>query len=164
MKNTTKSTELYTDYIASDIGLLEITASPKGLASVYFVEQSSQQAKPNKHTDQCKIQLNEYLNNQRQSFDLKFDQKGTDFQFQVWQALLSIPYGQVASYSDIANKIDNPKAVRAVGAANGKNPLTIIVPCHRVIGANGTLTGYASGLERKQWLLQHESKDMFNVS
>ncbi len=161
MKKQPKTTELLTDYISSDIGLIEISATNNGIAGVYFVEQPHHKVNPNKHTDQCKSQLDEYFNNQRQTFTLKYDQKGTEFQHQVWQALVKIPFGQVASYSDIANQINNPKAVRAVGAANGKNPLTIIVPCHRVIGANGTLTGYASGLERKQWLLQHESKAMF---
>ncbi|VAW45639.1 Methylated-DNA--protein-cysteine methyltransferase [hydrothermal vent metagenome] len=159
---------IFTDYLDSDIGLLEITATEKGLASVYFAKgnlkhQAQKPVTPNLHTDLCKQQLGEYLNNQRQSFDLKFDQQGTPFQHQVWQALLTIPFGQVASYSDIAHQINNPKAVRAVGAANGKNPISIIVPCHRVIGANGTLTGYAGGLERKQWLLQHESQDMFKL-
>ena len=163
MKPEPKMTETFTDNIKSDIGILEISATEKGIAGVNFVERPQQKVKPNKHTEQCKCQLSEYLNNQRQIFNLSFDQQGTEFQHQVWQALLTIPFGQIASYSDIANQINNPKAVRAVGAANGKNPISIIVPCHRVIGANGTLTGYASGLERKQWLLQHESKDMFKV-
>ncbi len=162
------STMIFTDYLDSDIGILEITATGKGISSVYFAKenlkhQAQKPVTPNLHTDQCKQQLSEYLNNKRQKFDLPLEQKGTDFQCQVWQALLTIPYGQVASYSDIAHHINNPKAVRAVGAANGKNPISIIVPCHRVIGANGTLTGYAGGLERKQWLLQHESKDMFKL-
>ena len=163
MKKTKQTTPLFVDHVSSAIGLLEITATDQGITSVYFVEQVQLPVTPNQHTERGKQQLSEYLNNQRQSFDLKFDQHGSPFQHQVWQALLTIPYGQVASYSDIAQQIKNPKAVRAVGAANGKNPISIIVPCHRVIGADGTLTGYAGGLARKQWLLQHESKDMFKT-
>lgn len=157
------NTEVAIEYLESELGLIEITASSKGITSVYFVDAQKLTASSNEFTTQCKQQLSEYLNSQRQTFDLPLDSHGTDFQHQVWQGLLTIPYGQVASYSDIANHINNPKAVRAVGAANGKNPISIIVPCHRVIGANGTLTGYAGGLERKQWLLQHESVDMFKV-
>ncbi|MCL4125220.1 UNVERIFIED_CONTAM: hypothetical protein GTU68_003067 [Idotea baltica] len=86
---------------------------------------------------------------------------GTDFQRTVWQALTSIPYGQTGSYADIAALVNNPKAVRAVGTANGKNPMTIVVPCHRIIGSDGSLTGYASGVERKAWLLNHEANTLF---
>jgi methylated-DNA-[protein]-cysteine S-methyltransferase len=158
-----KNTELFHDHFKSEIGEVEITATNKGITGIFFVDSAKAKANPNQHTQKCKEQLIEYFEKDRQEFDLECDPEGTEFQQQVWQALLTIPFGQVASYADIARKINNPKAVRAVGAANGKNPLTIIVPCHRVIGANGTLTGYASGLERKQWLLQHESKDMFKM-
>ncbi len=109
--------------------------------------------------DLAVMQLQQYFKGQRQEFtELMpyFHDQGTQFQRQVWQALLDIPYGETCSYSDIAQVLNNPKAVRAVGAANGKNPLAIVVPCHRVIGANGTLTGYAGGLDKKQWLLQFE--------
>ena len=164
MKTPDPTKQQFIDYLSSEIGTIEITATEAGVASVSFAKQNLRhQATPNKHTDQCKQQLKEYLNNQRQTFELTLDPQGTDFQQQVWQALLTIPYGQVASYADIAQQINNPKAVRAVGAANGKNPISIIVPCHRVIGSNGTLTGYAGGLERKQWLLQHESSQMFQI-
>ncbi len=154
---------MYTDYLNTDIGWVEITATEQGVNSVYFVDQRRHKVSTNQVTDHAKEQLHEYFKGQRKDFDLPLDPKGTAFQQQVWQALLTIPFGQVASYSDMAQSIKNPKAVRAVGAANGKNPISIIVPCHRVIGANGTLTGYAGGLERKQWLLQHESADMFKV-
>ncbi len=168
MKTTNPTKQKFIDHLSSEIGTLEITATDKGIVSVYFAKenirhQAQTAVTANKHTDQCKQQLHEYLNNQRQTFELTLNPTGTDFQQQVWQALLTIPYGQVASYADIAQQINNPKAVRAVGAANGKNPISIIVPCHRVIGANGTLTGYAGGLERKQWLLQHESSQMFQI-
>ena len=106
-------------------------------------------------------QLKEYFSGNRKTFsDLTpyFHKSGTAFQRQVWHALNHIPFGQTRSYSEIATAINNPKSVRAVGAANGKNPLTIIVPCHRVIGSNGSLTGYAGGLDRKKWLLAFEKK------
>lgn len=113
--------------------------------------------------DLAALQLQQYFKGQRHDFsDLMpyLYSGGTKFQRQVWQALLDIPYGETCSYGDISQRINNPKAVRAVGAANGKNPLAIVVPCHRVIGANGTLTGYAGGLEKKQWLLQFEQQQM----
>ncbi len=153
---------MFIEYMDTPIGPIEITASDKGICSVYFVESKSETSNNNQWTTECRSQLHEYFYGKRHTFDLSFDQAGTAFQQQVWQALCSIPFGQLASYKDIANIIGNPKAVRAVGAANGRNPLTIIVPCHRVIGSNGTLTGYASGLTRKQWLLQHESSGLFS--
>lgn len=101
-------------------------------------------------------QLSEYFATKRQSFDLPLDFWGTDFQKQVWQALLQIPFGETRSYKDIALQIGNVKAVRAVGAANGKNPISIIAPCHRVVGANGKLVGFAGGLDNKDILLTLE--------
>lgn len=101
-------------------------------------------------------QLKEYFTGTRNRFDLELDFDGTEFQKQVWQALLTIPFGETRSYSQIARQIGNPKAVRAVGAANGRNPISIIAPCHRVIGASGGLTGFAGGLEAKQYLLALE--------
>lgn len=103
-------------------------------------------------------QLREYFTGTRNQFDLELDFDGTDFQKQVWQALLTIPFGETRSYSQIAQQIGNPKAVRAVGAANGRNPISIIAPCHRVIGASGGLTGFAGGLEAKQYLLALEDR------
>ena len=103
-------------------------------------------------------QFNAYFAGRLQTFEVPLAARGTEFQQQVWQALTRIPYGQTRSYADIAETIGNPKAVRAVGAANGRNPLAIIVPCHRVIGRDGSLTGYAGGLAIKQWLLTHEQK------
>ncbi|MCW8193455.1 methylated-DNA--[protein]-cysteine S-methyltransferase [Proteobacteria bacterium 005FR1] len=103
-------------------------------------------------------QLSEYFAGERQSFTLRLRASGTHFQKSVWKALTEIPFGVTASYRDIAEKIGSPKAVRAVGLANGRNPIGIIVPCHRVIGANGKLTGYAGGLPRKRWLLSHEAQ------
>lgn len=108
------------------------------------------------HILNCAAQLNEYFAGKRTDFDVTLATQGTAFQQAVWHALTAVPFGHTQSYSDIANALSNPKAVRAVGAANGKNPISIIVPCHRIIGANGKLTGYAGGLDRKQWLLEHE--------
>ena len=101
-------------------------------------------------------QIEEYFDGDRRTFDLPLAPEGTAFQQRVWRALVQIPYGETCSYGHIAKKIGRPAASRAVGAANGKNPIAIIVPCHRVIGANGTLTGYGGGLPTKQWLLAHE--------
>ena len=102
-------------------------------------------------------QFSEYLEGERKVFDLPFKMQGTEFQKRVWKALCDIPYGETRSYKQIAQAIGNPKAVRAVGMANNKNPLLVVVPCHRVIGANGQLVGYASGLEKKHFLLQLEN-------
>ena len=102
-------------------------------------------------------QLNEYFEGNRTDFQFKMNPKGTDFQKTVWEELLKIPFGKTASYQDVTNKLGDPKAIRAVANANGKNPLWIVVPCHRVIGSDGSLTGYAGGLWRKKWLLDHEN-------
>jgi methylated-DNA-[protein]-cysteine S-methyltransferase len=102
-------------------------------------------------------QLTEYFHGLRRIFDLPLDFQGTDFQRQVWSSLLSIPFGETRSYLDVARALGNPAAVRAVGAANGRNPISIIAPCHRVIGTNGGLTGFGGGLQAKAWLLAHES-------
>jgi len=105
-------------------------------------------------------QLKEYFAGKRKDFDLPLKQKGSDFQQIVWQELLKIPYGTTITYNRQSQKMNNPLAIRAIAAANGKNDLWVIVPCHRVIGSNGSLTGYAGGLWRKQWLLQHEARIM----
>lgn len=103
-------------------------------------------------------QLRAYFAGELQTFDLPLNATGSGFQKRVWEALIEIPYGETVSYKAIAERIHSPKAVRAVGLANGRNPLSIVVPCHRVIGANGKLTGYGGGLPRKQWLLAHEAQ------
>ena len=101
-------------------------------------------------------QLEQYFAGERKEFDLKLNPQGTEFQKKVWQALQKIPYGKTVSYMDLAKDLGDPLAIRAVAAANGKNPLWILIPCHRVIGSDGSLTGYAGGLWRKKWLLEHE--------
>ena len=102
-------------------------------------------------------QFREYFEGKRRKFDLTLNPEGTSFQKKVWELLQEIPYGKTISYLELSKRLGNPKAIRAAAAANGKNPLWIIVPCHRVIGSNGDLTGYAGGLHRKKWLLEHES-------
>jgi len=106
-------------------------------------------------------QLEEYFRGKRQAFDIPLHLKGTEFQVAVWNALLEIPYGDTITYAELARRIGRPSAIRAVGAANGANPIPVIVPCHRVIGSNGTLTGYGGGIERKQWLLALEGRRLF---
>lgn len=153
--------ELHYGYLNTPLGLVEICASIKGIRSIYFREESSHVESTNSHVEMAISQLKSYFEGQSSGFELTLDAQGTDFQKQVWRQLYKIPYGETCSYSDIAKKLKNEKAVRAVGAANGKNPISVVVPCHRVIGANGTLTGYAGGLERKAWLLRLEQGDMF---
>jgi methylated-DNA-[protein]-cysteine S-methyltransferase len=143
-------------YIASPIGLVEICADEEALKSLEFVDHPRQKGASNPIADEAAVQIGDYFKGLRNDFDLPLALKGTDFQLAVWHQLMQIPYGCTVSYRDIAQGVGRPRAVRAVGAANGHNPIAIIVPCHRVIGANGRLTGYASGLWRKAWLLQHE--------
>lgn len=106
----------------------------------------------------CKKQLEEYFAGKRKTFDLPLAPKGTAFQQRVWKALQDIPYGELRTYQEIALAVDNPKGCQAVGGANGKNPIAILIPCHRVIGKDGSMTGYSGGLEKKEWLLELERK------
>ena len=106
---------------------------------------------------EANLQLSEYFEGKRKEFTFKLNPKGTDFQQRVWQALLKIPFGKTTSYLELSKQLGDVKAIRAVAAANGKNPLWVVVPCHRVIGSDGSLTGYAGGLWRKKWLLEHEN-------
>lgn len=148
----------FIEYLDSEFGTLQICADQKGITSIGFVKEKSKTTKSSEVTKQAVTQLQEYLAGTRSLFDLPLNPKGTEFQHQVWQQLCTIEYGQTCSYADIATGINNPKAVRAVGAANGRNPLTIVVPCHRVIGSNGKLTGYAWGTAIKAGLLALEQK------
>ena len=147
---------MFTDTMNTPAGTLLIQASMRGITKVDFINAEPTEVHPSEMTTRCKQQLREYFEGKRKSFDLALDQQGTTFQKSIWKKLTEIPFGQAVSYRDIADMVNNRKAVRAVGAANGKNPIAIIVPCHRVIGADRTLTGYAGGLERKAWLLEHE--------
>ncbi|PFG58622.1 methylated-DNA-[protein]-cysteine S-methyltransferase [Vibrio sp. ES.051] len=144
------------------LGTVTIQTNADGLLGIWFETCTTKPDELGVRDDQhpilrqTVIQLNEYFCGLRNEFDLPLAATGTDFQNQVWLALTTIPYGETWSYQDLANAIGNPKAVRAVGLANGKNPLSIVVPCHRVIGKSGKLTGYAGGLECKQRLLALE--------
>lgn len=152
----------YYTYYQSPNGQMTIQANDIGLLGAWFEIQTTQPQELGAYSDdhailnQAKIQLEEYFSGRRTQFDLPLAAKGTDFQQSVWQALCKIPYGETWSYQQLADEIGNPKAVRAVGLANGKNPISVIVPCHRVIGKNGKLTGYAGGVETKEKLLQLE--------
>ena len=151
-----KMTNLYYAYFDSPIGLVEVSGTDSAILSVEFVDSEQVNYESNGYVKQAADQVAEYFAGHRQNFNMNLEFDGTDFQRRVWQALLSVPYGETVSYQDIANAIENPRAVRAVGAANGQNPISIVVPCHRIIGSNGQLTGYGSGLWRKEWLLNHE--------
>lgn len=145
-------------YYKSPIGILKLVCTNDALISVDFVQKCEKNSA--KLTDimlTCKDQLDKYFKGEVKEFDIPLAfERGTEFQRSVWEALCTIPFGETRSYKDIATYIGNPKAVRAVGGANNKNPIGIIVPCHRVIGSNGKLVGYASGLDKKEWLLTHE--------
>ncbi|AXO80853.1 methylated-DNA--[protein]-cysteine S-methyltransferase [Olleya aquimaris] len=144
--------------INSPLGYTKITGDLDGIASVVVLntEEKTTTIIP-KVLEDCVLQLNQYFKGLRQQFSVKLNPKGTDFQNKVWNALQTIPHGKTTSYLQLSKQLGDPKAIRAVANANGKNPLWIIIPCHRVIGSDGSLTGYAGGLHRKQWLLNHES-------
>jgi len=158
-KNTITSDttqDSHVDYIESPIGLIECKASSKGVMHVIFCGTQIKKVQPNSITDLCKQQLEQYFSGDLNQFTLPLDPKGTEFQKSVWQCLSTIPFGETVSYLDIAKILNKPKGSQAVGGANGRNPISIILPCHRVVGSNGSLTGYAGGIERKLWLLNHE--------
>ncbi|MEK4027495.1 methylated-DNA--[protein]-cysteine S-methyltransferase [Pseudobacillus sp. FSL P4-0506] len=144
----------------SPIGVIEILGTDEVILSILFSEEDKKVNVLQPDTPpvlaECYNQLDEYFKGDRYEFTFPYQFEGTDFQKKVWEALKEIPYAETGSYKDIAVSIGNQKAIRAVGSANGKNKLSIVIPCHRIIGSNGTLTGYAGGLWRKEWLLQHE--------
>ena len=144
--------------INSPLGFTKIVGNEDGIASVTVLnsEEKTTDIIPIELED-CVIQLNEYFEGTRKAFNIKLNANGTNFQKRVWKQLEEIPHGKTTSYLEISKQLGNVKAIRAVANANGKNPIWIIVPCHRVIGSDGSLTGYAGGLHRKQWLLEHES-------
>jgi methylated-DNA-[protein]-cysteine S-methyltransferase len=148
-------------HLYTPIGLLELRGSDAGLSAVQFVTDSSAAPTPRANVPGCLSeahrQLEAYFARELRDFQLTYHvEQGTAFQHRVWQVLLGVGFGQTASYLDLARQLGTPGAMRAVGAANGQNPLAIVWPCHRVIGANGQLTGYAGGLPRKRWLLDFE--------
>ncbi|CAA9195081.1 methylated-DNA--[protein]-cysteine S-methyltransferase [Flavobacterium collinsii] len=148
-----------TAYINSPLGITKIVGDDDGIAVISVSDVGTNEVSPTipDVLQAAVLQLQEYFEGRRTDFDLKLNPKGTDFQQKVWKSLLEIPFGKTVSYMDQTKKLGDVKAIRAVASANGKNPLWIVVPCHRVIGTNGSLTGYAGGLSRKKWLLEHEN-------
>lgn len=144
-------------HFLSPIGTLEISEIDGKISNVLFIDGDPSIFHASVVLDQCVEQLNQYFEGTRNIFDLPLTLVGTEFQKSVWQELRSIPFGKTISYLELAKRLGDPKVIRAAGTANGKNPIAIIIPCHRVIGSDGNLTGYAGGLKRKQWLLEHES-------
>ncbi len=143
--------------IDTPAGILHIGADEDGVTSVSFSDYHLEHRLPNNtHALQCVQQLQEYFSGKRQMFDFAFHQSGTEFQQRVWAELCRISFGETISYHELAVRLGDPKCIRAAGTANGKNQLAIIVPCHRVIGSDGSLTGYAGGLDKKEFLLKHE--------
>lgn len=147
-----------TVYIKTPLGIARLEGDENGLASISVLDGDEKLSDliPEELEDTV-YQLQEYFEGTRTQFSLQLNPQGTDFQKRVWEELQHIPYGKTISYLELSKKLGDIKAIRAVAAANGKNPLWIVVPCHRVIGSDGSLTGYAGGLHRKQWLLEHES-------
>jgi methylated-DNA-[protein]-cysteine S-methyltransferase len=155
--------------IESPVGVLRIIASDAGIRAVLWpIERDSRVTFDEEITDgthpileEAKAQLKAYIDGDRDDFDLPLDLVGTDFQRAVWEGLQQIPYGSTRSYGELASDLDRPGAARAVGTATGRNPVSIIVPCHRLVGSTGSLTGFAGGIDAKRWLLDHESHKLF---
>lgn len=148
---------MQTVFINTPLGTAKIKGDELGVSVISILQEGEiSKTIPVELKDAVK-QLQEYFEGKRTTFNFPMNPKGTDFQQKVWKALLEIPYGKTTSYMDLSKKLGDVKAIRAVASANGKNPLWIVVPCHRVIGSDGSLTGYAGGLWRKKWLLEHEN-------
>lgn len=159
--------EIFTTYYHSPVGLLKISGTQDYISEVSFHDTTQKSDGSKKDMPpmliQCIEQLIQYFNGERRIFELPINQTGTPFQQETWSLLMTIPYGKTISYLQLAIKTGDPKATRAVASANGKNNVAIIVPCHRVIGANRELVGYGGGLWRKKWLLEHEMKVAYGV-
>lgn len=152
-------------FLKSPIGFIEITGSEKGLKSLYFLDFKVRIPRVPHELKNTVDQLEEYFTGERKDFTIDLDLTGSSFQLKVWNELTRIPYGKTITYHELARRTGNPIAFRAVGGANAMNPVSIIIPCHRVLGTNGRLVGYAGGLKRKKWLLEHEhafaQRDLF---
>jgi methylated-DNA-[protein]-cysteine S-methyltransferase len=146
-------------YIDSPIGAIKIVGDSNAIKMVTFVPEMGEESEGIMPlvVRKCKKQLNEYFQGTRTQFNIPVAPEGTDFQREVWEALIKIPFGKTTTYSKQSIGLGDVKKIRAVGTANGKNPIAIIIPCHRVIGSDGSLTGYAGGLDKKEWLLKHEN-------
>ncbi len=153
--------ELQTIYYKTPIGTAKISGNDKGIQSITVMEEefieSKKESEVSTCLQDCCIQLKEYFEGKRTAFNLKLNPQGTAFQKRVWQELLTIPFNKTRTYLEQSKALGDVKAIRAVASANGKNPIWIVIPCHRVIGSDGSLTGYASGIWRKKWLLAHEN-------
>lgn len=148
-----------TAFIETPLGIASITGDEEGISEI-SITNNTEEKYSNTIPETLKeavIQLQDYFDGKRDHFNIKLNPSGTDFQKKVWKELSNIPFGKTVTYLDIAKKLGDPKCIRAAASANGKNPLWIVIPCHRVIGSDGSLTGYAGGLWRKKWLLDHES-------
>ncbi len=165
MSYTMSTSDYFYKIVDSPVGKLTLVARNQCLIAILWENDKPGRVKLGQLTPgesepillKTQTQLNEYFSGQRTQFELELGFEGTPFQKQVWNALLTIPFGETRSYQQIATQLGNPKACRAVGAANGKNPISIVAPCHRVVGASGALTGFAGGLEAKAILLKHEA-------
>lgn len=147
-------------HFQSPVGWIQIVGTPSSIEAVIYCDEmpEHQSLFVPKTLQHCQQQLEAYFQGELQEFDLPLSPKGTDFQQRVWKELVQIPLGRTSTYLRVSQQLGDRKAIRAVGTANGRNPISIIVPCHRVIGSDGSLTGYAGGLWRKRWLLEHEQK------
>ncbi len=153
---------MYFSYLESPCGLIKIIATDTKLEEIRFLNHIEQDfTNENEITKKFSKELSEYFFQRRKTFSMDLILKGTEFQKEVWNALMEIPYGEVITYKDLAEKIDNPKAYRAVGNANNKNKIPIIIPCHRVIGSKGNLVGYAGGIDLKYFLIEHEKANRY---
>jgi len=147
-----------TAYYKTPIGTAKIVGNENGISEVTVIDEAVEtSAEIPEILKDCVQQLDEYFNRTRKQFDLKLNPQGTDFQKRVWEELLLVPYGITRTYLEQTKQLGDVKAIRAVASANGKNPIWIIIPCHRIIGSDGSLTGYAGGIWRKKWLLEHEN-------
>lgn len=151
---------IFTQDLETPLGFVRITANDRAISSLVFLDDNKgeYQENGNSISADCALQLKEYFEGKRKRFSLPLILKGTEFQYKVWDTLKAIDFGETITYMDLAKQLNNPGAVRAVGSANGDNKIPILIPCHRVIGSDGGLTGYAGGLWRKQWLIEHEQK------
>lgn len=143
-------------YYSSPAGLLEIRGDETSITHISFVEKQNLAEQITPVLAQCKNELQDYFQGNLKNFSVRLNPSGTDFQHKVWQELLQIPFGKTISYTELALRLGDLKSIRAAGLANGKNPIAILIPCHRVIGKDGDLVGYAGGLDKKKYLLQHE--------
>ncbi len=148
---------MQTCFINSPLGITKIVGDENGISVISILEEGETSTTIPIQLKEAVSQLQDYFEGNRTNFTFKLNPKGTDFQQRVWQELLNIPFSKTLSYLELSKKLGDVKAIRAVASANGKNPLWIVIPCHRVIGKDGSLTGYAGGLWRKKWLLEHES-------